>query len=132
MYRRQEYFSGKLPLGNASHRLPGKLLESAETRGISIGHIQPAKPRQSAYIDRYTRTVRHEWLDQCIIESIEPQGDRLQSPAGQRDAQHFATQWLWTCNSDRPNTPFMVCRQTIAGRRGAGAITPAQKLNAAA
>jgi putative transposase len=59
-----EYVSGKLPLGNASHRLPGKLLESAETRGISIRHIQPGKPRQSAYIERYNRTVRDGWLDQ--------------------------------------------------------------------
>ena len=102
-----EYVSGKRPLSDALQRLPGKLLESAETRGISIRHIQPVKPRQSAYIDRYTRTVRHEWLDQCIIESIEPQGDRLQWPAGQRDSQHFATQCLWTCNSYRPNTPLM-------------------------
>jgi hypothetical protein len=39
-----EYFSGKLALGNASHRLPGKLMESAETWGISIGHIQPGSP----------------------------------------------------------------------------------------
>jgi putative transposase len=47
-----EYFSGKLPLGNASHRLPGKLLESASGRGISIRHIQPGKPQQNAYIER--------------------------------------------------------------------------------
>jgi transposase InsO family protein len=90
-----EYFSGKLPLGTASHRLPGKLLESAETREISIGHIQPGKPQQNAYIERYNRTVTHEWLDQHIIETnetIEPLGDCKQSPAGQRDAQDFATQ----------------------------------------
>ena len=24
-----------------------------------------------AYIERYNRTVRHEWLDQYIIETIE-------------------------------------------------------------
>ena len=46
--------------------------------------------QQNAYIARYNRTVRHEWLDQTIIESIE-------------QAQNFATQWLWTSNNDRPN-----------------------------
>ena len=62
--------------------------------------------RPSAYIERYNRTVRHEWLDQHIIESIE-------------EAQDFATQWLWTYNNDRPNM-------------GIGGITPAQKLKMAA
>jgi putative transposase len=103
-----EYFSGKLPPGNASHRLSGKLMESASGRGISIRHIQPGKPQQNAYIERYNRTVRQEWLDPHIIETIEPLDDCKQSPAGQRDAQDFATQWPWACNNDRPNIPFMV------------------------
>jgi putative transposase len=40
----------------------------AETRGIRIEYIQPGQPQQSAYIERYNRTVRHEWLDQNIFE----------------------------------------------------------------
>jgi putative transposase len=51
-------------------------------------------------------SVRHEWLDQYIIETIE-------------EAQDHATQWLWTYNNDRPNM-------------GIGGITPAQKLKLAA
>ena len=99
--------------------ISGKLLIWAEERGITIQHIQPGQPQQNAYIERYNRTVMHEWLDQYIIETIE-------------EAQDFATQWLWTYNNDRPNIPFMVCRQTIAGQRGIGGITPAQKLKMAA
>ena len=57
-------------------------------------------------VERYNRTVRHEWLDQYIIKTIE-------------EAQDFATQWLWTYNNDRPNM-------------GIGGITPAQKLKMAA
>ena len=72
----------------------------------SLSHIQPGKPQQNAYVERYNRTVRHEWLDQHIIESIE-------------EAQEFATQWLWTYNNERPNM-------------GIGGITPAQKLKMAA
>ena len=81
-------------------------MEWAEKQGISIQHIQPGKPQQNAYIERYNRTVRHEWLDQHIIENIE-------------EAQDYATQCLWTYNNDRPNM-------------GIGGITPVQKLKMAA
>ncbi len=42
--------------------ISGKLLIWAEERGIVIQHIQPGQPQQNAYIERYNRTVRHEWL----------------------------------------------------------------------
>lgn len=66
---------------NGPEYVSGKLMEWAEKRGIALSHIQPGKPQQNAYVERYNRTVRHEWLDQHIIESIE-------------EAQEFATQWL--------------------------------------
>lgn len=34
-------------------------------------YIQPGKPWQNAYVERYNRTVRHEWLDLYIFETIE-------------------------------------------------------------
>jgi len=91
---------------NGPEYISGKLLAWAEKRQISIRHIQPGKPQQNAYIERYNRTVRHEWLDQNIIDSI-------------KEAQDYATRWLWTYNNDRPNM-------------GIGGITPAQKLKLAA
>ena len=91
---------------NGPEYISGKLLAWAEQRRISIRHIQPGKPQQNAYVERYNRTVRHEWLDQHIIESIE-------------EAQDYATEWLWTYNNERPNM-------------GIGGITPAQKLKLAA
>ena len=97
---------GTIRVDNGPEYISGKLLEWASTQGVTIQHIQPGQPQQNAYIERYNRTVRHEWLDQYIIESIE-------------EAQDFATQWLWTYNNDRPNM-------------GIGGITPAQKLKMAA
>ncbi|MBX4893883.1 MULTISPECIES: IS3 family transposase [Rhizobium] len=91
---------------NGPEYVSGKLMEWAEKQGIALNHIQPGKPQQNAYVEHYNRTVRHEWLDQNIIESIE-------------EAQKFATQWLWTYNNERPNM-------------GIGGITPAQKLKMAA
>ena len=64
------------------------------------------KPQQNAYIERYNRTVRGEWLSQYIFETIE-------------EAQDQATEWLWTYNNERPNM-------------GIGGITPAMKLKTTA
>jgi putative transposase len=49
--------------------------------GITIQHIQPGQPQQSACIKRHNRTARHEWLDRYIIETIaEAQDHATQSP----------------------------------------------------
>ena len=98
---------------NGPEYISTRLMEWAEKQGVTLQHIQPGQPRQTACIERCNRTVRHEWLDQYIIETIEPHGDCGQSPTGQWKAQEFATQWLWTYNNDRPNM-------------GNGGITPSE------
>ena len=74
----------------------------SEERGIQLEFIQPGKPQQNAYIERYNRTVRYDWLAQYLFDSIE-------------EVQEYATRWLWTYNHERPNM-------------GLGGITPIQKL----
>ena len=54
---------------NGPEYVSGKLMAWAERKGIHIQYIQPGKPQQNAYIERYNRTVRHEWPplgDACI------------------------------------------------------------------
>ena len=65
-----------------------------------------AAAERLCYAERSDRTVRYEWLDLYIFETIE-------------EVQHIATDRLWTDNNDRPNM-------------GIGGITPAQKLKMAA
>ena len=77
---------GTIRVDNSPEYISEKLMEWAEKRDITIRHIQPGQPQQNAYIERYTRTVRQEWLDQYTIESILPYGDCVQSPTGQREA----------------------------------------------
>jgi putative transposase len=48
---------------NAPEYVSGKLMEWAETQGIALSYIQLGKPQQNAYVERYNRTVRHEWLE---------------------------------------------------------------------
>ena len=89
---------------NGSEMCSGEFQNWAANRGIKLLFIQPGKPTQNAYVERWNRTVRHEWLDQHLFENIE-------------QAQQTATAWLWTYNNERPNMAI-------------GGITPIQKLAA--
>ena len=37
---------------------------------IHIQHIQLGKPQQNAYVERFNRTVRYEWLSQHYWKNI--------------------------------------------------------------
>ena len=78
----------------------------AEDRGIDLLFIQPGNPQQNAYVERYNRTVRYDWLSHYLFAAIE-------------EVQDYATRWLWTYNHERPNMAL-------------GGITPKQKLALAA
>ena len=49
---------------NELEYISATLLNWACSRGIRIEHIQPGKPQQNAYVERFNRTVRYEWLFQ--------------------------------------------------------------------
>jgi putative transposase len=91
---------------NGPEYISGALLAWAERQGIRIEHIQPGKPQQNAYVERYNRTVRYAWLARTLFDTIEQVQDK-------------ATSWLWTYNHERPNMAL-------------GGITPMQKLALAA
>ena len=76
---------------NGPEYISGELINWATRQQITLLYIQPGKPTQNAYIERFNRTARHEWLDLNIFESVE-------------HAQELATQWLWSYNNERPNT----------------------------
>ena len=75
---------------NGPEYLSGALQQWSRRKGIRIDYIQPGKPQQNAYVERFNRTVRYDWLAQYLFESI-----------GQ--VQEYATRWAWTYNHERPN-----------------------------
>lgn len=91
---------------NGPEYVSGTLIAWAEKHDVRLEYIQPGKPQQNAYIERYNRTVRGEWLGKYIFETID-------------EAQDLATEWLSTYNNERPNM-------------GIGGMTPAVKLKTAA
>lgn len=101
--RRDPLRARSLPSGhNGPEYISGALLGWAALRNIRIDHIQPGKPQQNAYVERYNRTGRYAWLARTLFDSIE-------------QVQDTATRWLWTYNHERPNMAL-------------GGITPMQKL----
>lgn len=93
-------------VGNGPEYISQVLQQWTQKHGIALHYIQPGKPQQNAYIERFNRMVRNEWFGQHIFETIE-------------EVQKQATNWLWTYNNDRPNI-------------GISGITPAMKLKTAA
>lgn len=75
---------------NGPEYISGKLAEWASQQSIKLDFIQPGNPQQNAYVERYNRTVRYDWLSQYLFDSIE-------------EVQEHATCWLWTYNNERPN-----------------------------
>jgi putative transposase len=80
------------------------VLDWTNRSGVEWHYIAPGKPTQNAYIERFNRTARHEWLDLHEFTSV-------------AHAQLLATQWLWQYNNERPNSAI-------------GGVPPAQRLKA--
>jgi putative transposase len=76
---------------NGPEYISNELVSWANKNQITLLYIQPGKPTQNAYVERFNRTARHEWLNMHMFESVE-------------HAQELATKWLWLYNNERPNT----------------------------
>jgi len=91
---------------NDPEYLSAAIISWALRRGIRLEYIQPGKPQQNAYVERFNRTVRYEWLSKYHWDSL-------------NQVQQAATEWMWSYNYERPNMAL-------------GGITPKQRLAMAA
>ena len=57
---------------------------------IAIGYIQPGKPDQNAFIERFNRSFREEVLDAYLFDSLE-------------QARESTEAWLEIYNTERPH-----------------------------
>jgi putative transposase len=46
------------------------LAEWARVQAIELAFIQPGNPKQNAYVERYNRTVKYDWLAHHLFLSI--------------------------------------------------------------
>lgn len=91
---------------NGPENISGLILVWAAPCRIELEYIQPGKPQQNAYVERFNRTVRYEWLSQYYWEDLD-------------EVRLFATQWTYHYNHYGPNMAL-------------GGFTPKQRLAMAA
>ena len=81
---------GQIRMDNGPELISHRLEQWAKERKIALAHIQPGKPAQNAYIERFNRTFREDVLDAYLFTSI-------------NEAREIAEQWLEEYNAIRPH-----------------------------
>ena len=78
---------------NGPEYLSSHLVTWAEKQRVQLQYIQPGKPQQNAYVERFNRTVRHEWLDQHLF--VQSLMHRIQQPNGSGVITMNDLIWPW-------------------------------------
>ena len=65
-----------LRVDNGPEFCSGEFMAWAEEAGMRIQHIQPGKPNQNAFIERFNRTYREEVLDLYLFRTLEEVRER--------------------------------------------------------
>ena len=77
-------------LDNGPENISTHFKDWAETHNITLQFIQPGKPAQSAYIERFNRSYREEVLDMYLFQSIQ-------------QVKKITHQWMIHYNQNRPH-----------------------------
>lgn len=64
--------------------------EWCESKRIELKYIQPGKPQQNAFIERFNRTYRHEVLNAYLFDDLE-------------QAREITEAWIKSYNEERPH-----------------------------
>jgi putative transposase len=75
---------------NGPELIASRLKKWAEEHQIILAHIQPGKPAQNAYIERFNRTFREDVLDAYVFDTLS-------------EVRDIAEQWLEEYNAIRPH-----------------------------
>jgi putative transposase len=77
-------------MDNGPELIAQELLDWCERHGVDPRHIQPGKPDQNAFIERYNRTFREEVLDAYVFEDL-------------KQVRELSAEWLRMYNEERPH-----------------------------
>jgi putative transposase len=80
----------QLQIDNGPELISHKLADWAEKHDVELAFIQPGKPAQNAYIERFNRTYREDVLDAYLFTTIQ-------------EVQAITEDWLEEYNTVRPH-----------------------------
>ena len=83
-------YPNQLRLDNGPEFISQTLADWAEAHQVRLAFIQPGKPAQNAYIERFNRTFREDILDAYLFHTID-------------EVQAIANDWLEEYNAVRPH-----------------------------
>jgi putative transposase len=105
-----------LRLDNGPERLADRFVTWCAERGIELRYIQPGKPDQNAFIERFNRTYRTEVLNAYVFESLD-------------QVREISAEWLQSYNEERPHDtlggiPPAVYRAQLEARSSPLPVSP--------
>jgi putative transposase len=80
----------RLRLDNGPELISAALAKWATKNGVDLAFIQPGKPTQNAYIERFNRTFRTEVLDCYVFNTL-------------GEVRRMTAEWITRYNTERPH-----------------------------